>query len=67
MRNVNLIPNLFFFVPKLWNYSSTSSQKHNQSGRSPEVVALFSATNFSRNITELFQLYDTIQIKWNYA
>ena len=38
-----------------------------QSGRSPKVVALFSATNFSSNIIELFQLHDTIQIKWNYA
>ena len=38
-----------------------------QSGRSPKVIALFSATNFSSYITELFQLHDTIQIKWNYA
>ena len=38
-----------------------------QSGRSPKVVALFSATNFSSYIIELFQLHDTIQIKWNYA
>ena len=38
-----------------------------QSGRSPKVVALFSATNFSSNIIELLQLHDTIQIKWNYA
>ena len=37
------------------------------SGRSPKVVALFSATNFSSYIIELLQLYDTIQIKWNYA
>ena len=41
---------------------------HNdQSGRSPKVVALFSATNFSSYIIELLQLHDTIQIKWNYA
>ena len=33
-----------------------------QSGRSPKVVALFSATNFSSNIIELLQLHDTIQI-----
>ena len=33
-----------------------------QSGRSPKVVALFSATNSSSNITELRQLRDTIQI-----
>ena len=39
-----------------------------QSGRSPEVVALFSATKqFSSNIIELLQLHDTIQIQWNYA
>ena len=33
-----------------------------QSGISPKVVALFSATNFSSNIIELLQLHDTIQI-----
>ena len=38
-----------------------------QSGRSPKVVALFSATNFSSYIIELLQLHDKIQIKWNYA
>ena len=38
-----------------------------QSGRSPKVVALFSATNFSSHIIELFQLHDAIQIKLNYA
>ena len=38
-----------------------------QSGRSPKVVTLFSATNFSSKIIELLQLHDTIQIKWNYA
>ena len=38
-----------------------------QSGRSPKVVALISATNFSSYIIELLQLHDTIQIKWNYA
>ena len=34
-----------------------------QSGRSPKVVALFSATNFSSYIIELLQLHDTIQIE----
>ena len=34
-----------------------------QSGRSPKVVALFSATNFSSYIIELLQLHVTIQIK----
>ena len=38
-----------------------------QSGRSPKVVALFSATNFSSYIIELLQLHYTIQIEWNYA
>ena len=38
-----------------------------QSGRSPKVVALFCATNFSSNIIELLQLHYTIQIKYNYA
>ena len=38
-----------------------------QSGRSPKVVAPFSATNFSSYIIELLQLHDTILIKWNYA
>ena len=41
--------------------------KKKQSGRSPKVVALFSATSFSINIIELLQLHDTIKIKWNYA
>ena len=38
-----------------------------QSGRSPKVVALFSAANFSSYIIELLQLQDAIQIQWNYA
>ena len=38
-----------------------------QSGRSPKVVKLFSATNFSSYIIELLQLQDAIQIQWNYA
>ena len=38
-----------------------------QSGRSPKVVALFSATNFSSYIIKLSQLHDTVQIKWNFA
>ena len=43
------------------------SRLFHQSGRSPKVVALFSATNFSSYIIELLQLHDTIQIKCNYA
>ena len=38
-----------------------------QSGRSPKVVAPFSATNFNSYIIYLFQLQDAIQIQWNYA
>ena len=38
-----------------------------QSGRSPKVVALFSATNFSNYILELLQLRDAIKTEWNYA
>ena len=49
------------------NEQNDRTQRHYLSGRSPKVVALFSATNFSSNIIELIQLHDTIQIKWNYA
>ena len=51
----------------------TIMYKHNvykythQSGRSPKVVALFSATNFSSYMIKLLQLHNKIQIKWNYA
>ena len=38
-----------------------------QFGRSPKVVALFSAANFSSYKIELLQLHDTIQIKLNYT
>ena len=47
--------------------STVCSVADQQSGRSPKVVALFSATNFSSFIIELLQLHDTIQIKCNYA
>ena len=40
---------------------------HDHSGRSPKVVAFFSATNFSSYTIELLQLHDTIQIKCNQA
>ena len=53
-REVRLLSGIFFLCSA------------EQSGRSPKVVALFSATNFSSNIIELLQLHDTIQIKWNY-
>ena len=53
------------FIKDSKSTSVYSSSK--QSGRSPKVAALFSATNFSSNIIELLQLHDTIQIKWNYA
>ena len=38
-----------------------------QSGRSPKVVALFSATNYSSHIIKFLQLHNVIQIKWNYT
>ena len=38
-----------------------------QSGRSPKIVALFPATNFSSYIIKSLQLHDIIQIEWNYA
>ena len=41
--------------------------QNKQSGRSPKVVALFSATNFTSYIINLLQLQDAIQIQWNYA
>ena len=74
---VQLICNIF-----IWNWSNKLNVEsvlrilmawcfiapgHQQSGRSPKVVALFSATNFSSYIIELLQLHDTIQIIWNYA
>ena len=40
---------------------------HKQSSRSPKVVSLFSATNFSSYIIEFLRVHDTIEIKWNYA
>ena len=45
----------------------SSDLLYDQSGRSPKVVALFSATNFSSYIIELHQRQDAIQIQWNYA
>ena len=49
-----------------FNIKSVNIQPY-QSGRSPKVVALFSATNFSSYIIKLLQLHDKIQIEWNYA
>ena len=39
----------------------------NQSGRSPKVVALFSATNISSNITWFLQRHDIIKMKSNHT
>ena len=36
------------------------THRPDQSGRSPKVVALFSATNFSSYIVELLQIHDSI-------
>ena len=49
-------------IPRLQRLHRWSLGMDKQSGRSPKVVALFSATNFSSYIRELFQLHDTIQI-----
>ena len=51
----------------LWNIDTLCSNLLEQSGRSPKVVALFSAANFSSYIIELLQLHDTIHIKLTYA
>ena len=48
-----------------WHHTAFHSAE--QSGRSPKVVALLSAINFSSYIMKLLQLQDKIQIKWNYA
>ena len=50
-------------IPKQQSLRISMKFVTKQSGRSPKVVALFSATNFSSNIIELFQLNDIIQIK----
>ena len=57
----------FKAAPKSSRVPLLQPQWSQQSGRSPKVVALFSATNFSSYIIELLQPHDTIQIKWNYA
>ena len=48
-------------------YTDTGINSHTalhcyQSGSSPKVLAIFSATNFRSYIMELLQLHDTIQI-----
>ena len=73
LRMDNDIFRLYVIFPGLWlvvSYNGTLLvvlDTHIQSGRSPKVVALFSATKFSSYIIELLQLHDTIQIEWNYA
>ena len=52
---------------KGWEILKVFPWFHHHSGRSPKVIALVSATNFSGYIIELLQLHDTIQIRWNYA
>ena len=56
------LPELLALMP-----AAGFSSPANQSGRSPKVVAHFSATNLSSFIIELLQLHDAIKIKWNYA
>ena len=60
----NRLHRYFLFVKRILYLKELFNK---QSGRSPEVVALFSATNFSSYIIELLQLHDTIQIELNYA
>ena len=55
------------YASPLFDIAYTWQEYTQQSGRSPKIVALFSATNFSSYIIELLHLHDTIQIKWNYA
>ena len=57
----------FTFVCVNFGRQLVRSHTNDQSGRSPKVVALFSATNCTSYIIELLQLHDAIQIKWNYA
>ena len=47
--------------------SCSRGPQYKQSGRSPNVVALFTATNLCSYIIELLQLHDTFKIKFNYA
>ena len=49
-------------APMVWSLGHQVISERKQSGRSPKVVALFSATNFSSNIIELLQLHDTIKM-----
>ena len=51
----------FQFLPSIDSRVGDHKPYHMQSGRSPKVVALFSAANFSRYMEELLQLHDTIQ------
>ena len=66
---VNMYPKNMHTILVLlcFNVVKNSHFVHNQSSRSPKIVALFSATNFSSYIIELLQLHDTIQIKWNHT
>ena len=59
--------NLDFFELITVDVETKLEHNTNYPGRSPKIVALFSATNFSCYILELLQLHDTMQIKLNYA
>ena len=67
MLDSTQIPSYAVWWPCVTKLILGNEHNHNQSGRSPNVVAFFSANNFSSHILELLQLHDTIQIKWNYA
>ena len=54
--------------PDLLSFKETQvKHRVKQSGRSPKVIALFSATNISNFILELLQLHDAIKFEWKYA
>ena len=58
---------LYLDIPVAYFTKDVNHSLIKQLGRSPKVVALFSAANFSSYIIELLQVHDTIQIKWKYA
>ena len=70
IQNSNITYNQFDCYVEIDNFQASvcrlKSRDRDQSGRSPKVVALFSATYFSSNFIELLQLHDTIEIKWSY-
>ena len=62
LENTNFRESINWMFVWLRTYFLTTLQSFYQSGRSPKVVARFSATNFSSYITDLLQLHEAIQI-----